>query len=75
MERLKQHMGMYGSLKNNIMAKIRRQHPELLYTYIPKKYNSKDISDFHKNYGRKKSLKLIEELVLWIKSKQRREKI
>ena len=52
------------------MAKIRRQYPELLYTYIPKKYNSKDISDFHKNYGRKKSLKLIEELVLWIKSKQ-----
>ena len=57
------------------MAKIRRQHPELLYTYIPKKYNSKDISDFHKNYGRKKSLKLIKELVLWIKSKQYREKI
>lgn len=49
------------------MAKIRKEHPELIYTYIPNKYNSKDISDFYKDYGRRKTLNLIKEFILWLK--------
>lgn len=51
------------------MAKIRREHPELFYAVIPKKYEAKDISDFYKKYGRKKTLEFIKEGVLWLKSK------
>lgn len=49
------------------MAKIRREHPELIYTRIPKEYESKDISDFYKNHGRKETLSLIKKFVLWLK--------
>ena len=50
------------------MAKIRREHPELIYTFIPNKYKSKDISDFYKDYGREKTLQLINKFILWLKN-------
>lgn len=49
------------------MAKIRRDHPELTYISIPKQYGSKDISDFYKDHGRKETLNLIKNFVLWLK--------
>lgn len=49
------------------MAKIRKSHPELIYAYIPKKYSSKDISDFYKDHGRKETIELIKSFVLWLK--------
>ena len=49
------------------MAKIRREHPELTYIFIPKKYGSKDISDFYKDHGRKETLNLIKTFILWLK--------
>ena len=45
------------------MAKIRKQHPELDYFVIPKKYNAKDFSDLRKLYGRDKTLDLIKEFI------------
>lgn len=49
------------------MAKIRREHPELTYVFIPKRYGSKDISDFYKDHGRKETLNLIKTFILWLK--------
>lgn len=49
------------------MAKIRKEHPELTYVFIPKRYGSKDISDFYKDYGRKETLNLIKTFILWLK--------
>lgn len=49
------------------MAKIRREHPELTYIFIPRKYGSKDISDFYKDHGRKETLNLIKTFILWLK--------
>lgn len=49
------------------MAKIRKEHPELTYVFIPKKYGSKDISDFYKDHGRKETLNLIKIFILWLK--------
>lgn len=49
------------------MAKIRREHPELTYVFIPKRYGSKDISDFYKGHGRKETLNLIKTFILWLK--------
>lgn len=51
------------------MAKIRKKHPELTYTYIPKKFGSKDISDFYKDHGRKETLNLIKNFILWLKNR------
>lgn len=51
------------------MAKIRKNHPELVYISIPKKYGSKDISDFYKSHGRKETLNLIKQFVLWLKNR------
>lgn len=48
------------------MAKIRKEHPELIYTYIPKKFGSKDISDFYADHGRKETLNLIKEFIVWL---------
>lgn len=49
------------------MAKIRREHPELAYIFIPRRYGSKDISDFYKDHGRKETLNLIKIFILWLK--------
>lgn len=49
------------------MAKIRKEHPELIYTYIPKEYGSKDISDFYKDHGRKSTMDLIKTFILWLR--------
>ena len=49
------------------MARIRREHPELVYISIPKQYGSKDVSDFYKDHGRKETLNLIKKFVLWLK--------
>lgn len=49
------------------MAKIRKEHPELTYVFIPKRYGSKDISDFYKDHGRKETLSLIKTFILWLK--------
>ena len=49
------------------MAKIRREHPELTYVFIPKRYGSKDISDFYRDHGRKETLNLIKTFILWLK--------
>jgi hypothetical protein len=51
------------------MAKIRRQYPELNYIYIPKTYKCKDISDFYKTYGKRKTLDIIKQYVLWLKER------
>lgn len=51
------------------MAKIRKEHPELTYTYIPKKFGSKDISDFYADHGRKETLNLIKEFIIWLKNR------
>lgn len=45
------------------MAKIRKVYPELNYFVIPSKYGAKDISDFYKKYGRKKTLNSIKEVL------------
>lgn len=49
------------------MAKIRKEHPELTYVFIPKRCGSKDISDFYKDHGRKETLNLIKTFILWLK--------
>ena len=41
------------------MNKIKHKHPELLYTWIPRHYGAKDISDLFKSIGRNKLKKLI----------------
>lgn len=52
----------------SFMNKIKKQHPELIYTWIPKKYGAKDISDFYKMYKKNKTLNLIKEFVIWLKN-------
>lgn len=49
------------------MNKIKKQHPELFYTWIPRKYEAKDISDFRKMYGEKKTKQFIKDLILKFK--------
>lgn len=49
------------------MRKIKKNHPELLYYWIPRSYEAKDISDFHKKYGRYKTLLFIKESILRLK--------
>lgn len=41
------------------LNKIRKEHPEFKYIWIPKRYGAKDISDFRKMYGREKTYKMI----------------
>lgn len=51
----------------SFMNKLKKKHPDLIYTWIPRRYNAKDISDYYKEYGRKETLNLIKEFVLWLK--------
>lgn len=51
----------------SFMNKIKHSNPTLVYTWIPRKFYAKDISDFYKKYGRKKTLNLIKTFILWLK--------
>ena len=46
------------------MCKIKKEHPDLTFLWIPRKYNAKDISDFRKEYGEKKTKQFIKDLIL-----------
>lgn len=54
----------------SFMNKLKKKHPDLIYTWIPRRYNAKDISDYYKEYGRKETLNLIKEFVLWLKNRE-----
>lgn len=47
------------------MKKIRDKYG-MRCMWIPRKLEAKDISDFHKKYGRKKTLEFIKDAVLWL---------
>ena len=49
------------------MNKLKKKYPELLYTWIPRKYEAKDISDFYAKYKRKKTIQLINDFIKYIK--------
>ena len=53
----------------SFMNKIKKEHPELIYTWIPRKYEAKDISDYYKIYGKNKTLNLIKEFLIWLKQR------
>lgn len=46
------------------MNSIKKKHPKLLYTWIPRDSGAKDISDFYKLYKRKKTIELIKEFII-----------
>lgn len=52
------------------MRKIRKIFPDLIYTWIPRKYGAKDISDFYKCFGKQKTLNLITQFVKWVKHRR-----
>ena len=54
----------------SFLNKFKKKHPELIYTWIPRSLGSKDISDYYKDNGRKKTLNLIKEFILWLKSRK-----
>lgn len=54
----------------SFMKRQKEKHPELIYTWIPRKYEAKDISDFYKIYGRKKTQELIKEFIIWLKNRK-----
>ena len=49
------------------MNKIRKQHHDLIVCMIPRKYKTKDISDFYQKYGKNETIKLIKESIKYIK--------
>lgn len=49
------------------MNKIRKQYRDLIVCMIPRKYGTKDISDFYQKYGRNKTIELIKESINYIK--------
>lgn len=49
--------------------KIRKQY-NLRVAIIPRKYEAKDISDFYKKYGRKKTIEVIKEYLISIKNEK-----
>ena len=50
------------------MRKLKKQHPELTYFFIPRKYKCKDFSDLRAMYGKDKTKELIIKALKWLKS-------
>ena len=55
----------YDRLMNELIA-IEKEHPELIYTWLPRKY-AKDISDFYKIYGKESTLTILKQFIKWLK--------
>lgn len=49
------------------MVKIRKNHPELNFFWIPLNKEAKDISDFYKKFKKQKTLEFIKESILKLK--------
>lgn len=49
------------------MNKIKKQYKDLIYQWIPRKYDAKDISDFYKKWGRYKTKEFIKESIKRLK--------
>lgn len=49
------------------MKKIKKKHKDLIYFFIPRHYEAKDISDFYKTYGRDRTLEFVKENILKLK--------
>lgn len=64
-ERFKYIVVLYDNDETGIkfMNRIKREHPELIYTWIPRKYECKDISDFYKKLGKQKTINLIKNFI------------
>lgn len=52
------------------LNKFKRQHPELIYTWIPRDSGAKDISDFYALYKKDRTIKLIKEFLTWLKNRK-----
>ena len=51
------------------MKRIKKNYPELIYTWLPHNY-AKDISDFYKNFGKEKTLTILKQFIKWLKNRQ-----
>ena len=68
-ERFKHIVLLYDSDLTGVhfMNKIRKQHSDLIICMIPRKYETKDISDFYQKYGKSKTISIIKEYINYIK--------
>ena len=68
-ERFKNIVLLYDSDLTGVrfMNKIRKQYRDLIVCMIPRKYGTKDISDFYQKYGRSKTIELIKVSINKIK--------
>lgn len=46
------------------LEKIKKEHPELDYFYIPEEFKEKDFSDFYKKYGKDEATKFLNKYIL-----------
>ena len=75
LEQLKQRFKIIIVLYDNDLAgldnmrEIKEKHPDLIYSWIPRKYNAKDISDFYKKYGKDKTVEFLKEYIIWLKNR------
>lgn len=52
----------------SFMNKLKKKYPEFIYTWIPRKLEAKDISDFYKAYGKRKTEELIKQFIIHLKT-------
>lgn len=51
----------------SFMNKLKKRYSTLIYTWIPRKLEAKDISDYYYKYGKRSTQKLIKQFLLHIK--------
>lgn len=80
LEELKQRFKYIALLYDNDLTgvrftnKIRKQHPELIVTMIPRNTNAKDISDYYHMYGKEKTRELIKNSINYFKKNEKIDK-
>lgn len=80
LEELKQRFKYVALLYDNDLTgvrftnKIRKQHPELIVTMIPRNTGAKDISDYYHMYGRAKTQELIKNSINYFKKHEKIDK-
>lgn len=80
LEELKQRFKYVALLYDNDLTgvrftnKIRKQHPELIVTLIPRNTGAKDISDYYHMYGKEKTHELIKSSINYFKKHEEIDK-
>lgn len=50
---------------------LHKKYPQFIYTWIPRKTGSKDLSDYYRDHGKEQTIDLVKSFIKWLKTQKK----